>query len=337
MLYYYYFSSKIIYFQEYGGIEPRKTLRNRNIYPRLDDFQVYDKSLSPVRNIRKSPSTPVETFGSSGEDETDFKKKEDQTSKFLRSFPHEQFPTHTPHILECADLRELKSTTPAPPSKSEDNKFCYAILSIILIIAIGLTVCNKLFSQATVITNDDIIDCSELLALDKKFPNQDKKLFKSLLVGIEGAFNGKPPEPSVISLFSTDENIINNIVHEVLRVAKQCSNQSEDPLSLKKDQLSNKLVTDYKDELTRRKIMIINYLNEASASEVQYLHSFCDTENPLVRKSIIFITLKVPQTPIGKPVEYITKYLENHWSSLADNIRGPLITRIIDQTFFLEP
>lgn len=83
--------------------------------------------------------------------------------------------------------------------------------------------------------------------------------------------------------------------------------------------------------------MIINNLDEASPEDVSTLHSFCDTENPLVEKSIIFITIKVPHSPTGKPVEYINDYLNDRWSSLAENIRGPLITRMIDQTFFLKP
>lgn len=181
------------------------------------------------------------------------------------------------------------------------------------------------------------IDCSKFIALDEKFPNQDKKLFKSLKVGIEGTVNGEPPELSVFALFSTDENLIDKFMQEVVKVAKQCMNQSQDPLSLTNEQLGSQMVEDYKEELTKRNIMIISNIEEASPSAVQSLHAFCDTYNPLVTQSVIFLTIRVPRSPLGKPVDYITEFLNEQWKSLADNIRNPLITRMIDQTFFLYP
>lgn len=212
-----------------------------------------------------------------------------------------------------------------------------AVAFIIVLLAVIAASLSKKSSNGITINVKDKIDCSQFMELTKNFPNQDEKLFKSLKTGVEGVYNDRPPEPSVISIFSTDDDLISEFMKEVLSITKQCTNQSEDPISLEQAHLSNKLVVNYEDELTKRTIMIINHLEEASPENVPSLHSFCDTENPLVKKSIIFITFKVPESPTGKPVDYITEYLNDRWSSLADHIRSPLITRVIDQTFFLKP
>lgn len=38
---------------------------------------------------------------------------------------------------------------------------------------------------------------------------------------------------------------------------------------------------------------------------------------------------------LGKPVDFISEYLQEKWKGLESNILDPLITRITDQTFFL--
>lgn len=170
--------------------------------------------------------------------------------------------------------------------------------------------------------------------LQNNFPDQDRKLFKSLKVGVEGMMNG---EPMVMSLFSTEISVIDDVMAQVIKATQKCINQSQDPLSLSSEHLGPKMVENYKQELQRRSIMIINNVEEALPSTVPSLHSFCDTYNPLVSHSIIFITIKVPAKPQGKPVEYITDFLNQQWRTLPDHVRSPLITRILDQTFFLNP
>lgn len=180
------------------------------------------------------------------------------------------------------------------------------------------------------------ISCSEFMTLRDSFPDQDKKLFKSLKTGVESTLN-KPSEPSVFSLFSTDENLINIFMTNVISATKSCLNSTESHISLTSDQLNDKLITNYKDELVKKKVMVIANVDEASPESATSLHSFCDTFNPVSSDSVIFLTIHVPSHPTGKHVEYITNYLQNRWKNLADNIRMPLISRILDQTFFLKP
>lgn len=227
---------------------------------------------------------------------------------------------------------QLRHKTPGPIERrpAKDYKWVWVIV-IASLFAILISRSEK--SQTNFSKK---VNCSNLLELKTKFPKLDKKLFNSLKTGIEVTFSGAPPEPSVFSLYSNDGELITNVMKEIIHATMQCINQTQDPLVLKKEQITEKLVTQYKDELAKRNLMIIN-INEASGSDISSLHSFCDTYNPLVVKSVIFFTMTIKEAPKGKHIEYVTNYLNQLWMNLSDNIRGPLITRILDQAFYLQP
>lgn len=174
------------------------------------------------------------------------------------------------------------------------------------------------------------------MSLENKFKNQDKKLFKSLKSGIEGMYNRTPQVPSVFTFFSTDDNAIDTLLKEVVKIAKACIKQTHDPINLTiADLASSNFIERYKDELIKRKIMIIEHVDLMPTSTVRLLHSFADTYNPIVSESILYLTVKVPKKPEGKPIDYIQEYLHEKWKDMASNLRDPLITRFLDQTFFI--
>jgi hypothetical protein len=218
-----------------------------------------------------------------------------------------------------------------PPPKEKSNLTISLVVMVVVAVVFAIVV-----SKMSKPTPEPSRDCSPLMDLKNIFPHQDPKLFKSLKFGVENALS-ENGSPMVLSLFSTDMGIINSFMQEVVRETQKCINQSQDPINLSSDKLNSKMVENYKDELTRRTIMVINNVEEAQGSDVASLHSFCDTYNPLVSKSIIFITIKVPASPPGKPVEYIHDFLNQQWESLPDYKRSPLIARMLDQTFFLKP
>lgn len=240
-----------------------------------------------------------------------------------------------------------KSKTPAPPSRQnheerENSWIPWMVVFFAVVIAVACIL--KCYSSDEASTKPKA-NCSTILDIKKHFPNQDKKLFKALYSGINGLAQRNPTEPSVFTLFSTDVNTINSIIKEVVHAAKYCIDQPNDPIYLTVKDLSTQrlledgtlLLVDLKDELVKRSVMIVNDLDEIPMQVVPSLHSICDTYNPLVAKSFIIFTIKIDKKPKGKPIEYITQHLENRWESLPSNIRGPLIARVLDQTFFVVP
>lgn len=217
---------------------------------------------------------------------------------------------------------------------------CFLILSVAILCAL------KSKSADTKIEASTEINCTAFLELAKKFPNVDEKIFKHLQVSTEGLYN-RNGRPSVTAFFSTDQKILDDLTKIVAQTTKKCICQEKEPISLTKLDLHKekflidhtKIISEYKSELAARTIMVVNNLESLSTDILPSFHSFADTYNPLVKKSILFLTFKVPNEPKGKekPVDYIINYLNEQWNEMADNIRGPLITRLLDQTFYLNP
>jgi hypothetical protein len=228
--------------------------------------------------------------------------------------------------------------TPAPVPAAKSS---YTMI-LIIVMTIGLLVAGSFLmkssgsqSQKKMLKTRSRVDCSKFIEMKKKFSNQDEKLFKSLKTGIEGIYRD-PQSPSVYTFFSTDENSMNTIINDMVEVARNCIKLSNDPINLTIENIrSEDFIATYKDELNKRKIMIVRNVDSFPTSKISLLHSFTDTHNPIVAESIIWFTVKVPHAPKGKPVEYIHDYLKDKWEKMPENKREPLITRMIDQTFYI--
>lgn len=288
-----------------------------NLYPTLPVSPIYnakENSLSPLRNRLD--------LGNYSDEETEFRNRAGSYTKNPRL---RMSPSPVPESVQKI------GTNATPHSLIGSSLWLFVLVLAVLLAVVGFSLNPTKPSNGSLKSAND---CSLFDQLQNSFPHQDQKLFKSLKVGAESFSHG---ELMVVTLFSTDMEIINSIMQGVIKATQKCINQSEDPINLNSIQLNTKMVADYKEELTRRSIMVINNVEEAQASKVSSLHAFCDTYNPLVSRSIIFITVKVPSKPPGKPVEYITNFLNQRWKTLPDHVRNPLITRMLDQTFFLKP
>ncbi|KAG5679374.1 hypothetical protein PVAND_008943 [Polypedilum vanderplanki] len=219
------------------------------------------------------------------------------------------------------------------------------VLAIVIALIAGYKVMQKGVNGTSLKSQSNTVDCSQFITLEKRFPNQDHKLFKALKTGIESIYNRDQSKNSVFTFFSTDQQLLNAFTSEIVKITRKCINQTYDPINLTNIDLNRErfqkdytlVINDFKEELTKRSIMIINNVDRISSKVVPSLHAFADTYNPLVAKSLIYMTVKVPQEPEGKHINYIHKHLQEQWIDLDYNIREPLITRFLDQTFFLYP
>lgn len=331
------------------NIKGRRSLRDlpsrtANIYPKLPNSamaQLDETNRSPMRGNEVDQSSMIDDGLDESDENSDENVDPNSIHKVVKNVRIESDARRSPSRQETPKRFKISAPSSSREKPRVEDKIHWRwIFLVSIVFACFAAFCfsgnnSDLDSDAVIKTGQ--INCSKFMELESEFPNQDRKLFKSLKTGIEGTVNGKPPVPSVFSLFSTDAELRERILKEVIKVTMRCINQKQDPIELHKEHLSSKLVQDYKDELMKRKIMIIHNVDEASPEAVTSLHSFCDTYSPLWPNSIIFLTMTVPRAPSGKPVEYISEYLNEKWKSLAENIRAPLITRILDQTFFIKP
>lgn len=229
--------------------------------------------------------------------------------------------------------------------KAENAEPSKSLWIIVLVVLAGMLLYFLTSSGSKAdVTDSHLINCSDLLELAKKFPNQDQKIFKSLKTATEGLFNRNGRIP-VVSFFSTNQHTLDAVIKTIVETTKKCINQTYDPINLTTAKLNQekflkdhtKIITEYKEELKKRTIMVVNNLESLSVNVLPSFHSIADTYNPLVRKSIIYLTFKVPEEPTGSHFDYIYNFLSNQWHEMANNIKNPLITRLLDQTFYINP
>ena len=202
-------------------------------------------------------------------------------------------------------IPEMKTTVvpiEQKPIKSTNWVLIVIVISILIAVYIGYEKNSEFAKKERGIAN-----CSAFLNIDQ-FSKQNVKLWKALKTGIEGTFNDDYPQPSVFTLFSDDKDTMRNIMSRIVGITQECTNSTEYPLNISKTELSTsefredhtKLILNFKDKLVKRKVMILNDIDKVPTTVIPSLHSFCDTINPLVAKSIIFLTIHVPEEPSGK-------------------------------------
>lgn len=228
------------------------------------------------------------------------------------------------------------SPRPDTPKSSTDNKYNVKIIILsVIVLLFGLFIGLKFKGSNSINPTGGKVDCKNFLDLSKEFPQQNQRIFKMLKSGVEGVRDDG--NVLVFSLFSTDQTLMSKFVRRAVQMTQECLNNTMDPIKLNEKQIDEEMIVKYKNKLLDSSIMILNNVDKAEIGHVHVLHSFCDTYNPLVKPLAIFITMEVSSSPTGKEIDFIQKHLRNRWQDLTSNVRDPLITRILDQTFFLKP
>ncbi|CAO1333037.1 unnamed protein product [Diamesa hyperborea] len=319
---------------------------NTSIYPEL----VHETSdcfpnCEPVSNDVEN-ETDDEEYGNERNQQSDSSPfRRNSLSKSNLSLNHENDENNSSNVEPVRNsIPEPRTTaTPSDQKPIKSNKWII-IIGIVISLLVAVYISHE--KQSTIAEKErEMASCSAFLNFNNQFPNQDVKLWKALKVGIEGTFNDKKTLPSVFALFSNDKDTMRSIMSRIVSITQQCTHSTEYPLNISKTELSSrefqedhtKLILNFKDKLEKQEVMILNDIDKVPISVLPSLHSFCDTYNPLVAKSIIFLTIHVLEEPSEdeKPVEFIYNYLKEKWIDVPSNIRDPLITRITDQTFFL--
>lgn len=278
------------------------------------------------------PDLPFEPAEDEEELETDDEENEREKNKLsdktFNSQKSSNLKQHCSDGLETMRLPyNIQETIHTADSKNDQKslKSNNWVLIVIALSAVLVSLCIKYIPGAAE-KERRIADCSAFLNMHQ-FQNQDNILWKSLKSGIEGTFNSSiKPQPSIFALFSNDKDTMDNIMREIIDITKKCIDSTKEPINLSKTDLSSnelqedhtKLILKFKGELEKREIMIINDIDKVPITVIPSLHSFCDTFNPLVAKSIIFFTIHVPQVPPGK-VSFLTSELskENNENSVS--------------------
>ncbi|XP_037043075.1 uncharacterized protein LOC119079351 [Bradysia coprophila] len=181
----------------------------------------------------------------------------------------------------------------------------------------------------------------------RDFPKQDKMLWKSLEHGVESVLNNIPTKPSIFLLAYEDIPTANKITRSIVERATDCMDSKVNALVLSSDDLAHHemktdygvVITKFKNQLEKSGVMLVHDLNKVPSKVAPAFHVFCDGLNPLVDRSIIFLTMQLTDnshsSSYANTLHLVENYLRSNWSDMENFILDPLIARVTDQVFVL--
>uniref|UniRef100_A0A1A9V3U2 Uncharacterized protein n=1 Tax=Glossina austeni TaxID=7395 RepID=A0A1A9V3U2_GLOAU len=180
--------------------------------------------------------------------------------------------------------------------------------------------------------------------LQKQYTGLDHDVWVNLQTGIENILN-KASSKSANYLFIYDHGDVRSIVKKMATHAAKCFDNSQPLAEMGKDDFNSKeVITDFgkiverfKAIIERSNVVLIVNLNEVPGETAEALHVICDTENPIRKDLVVFLTLRMPTIANENVQEKVEEELEKMWGSkLTDNKLGPLITRVADSVINLQ-
>ncbi|KAJ6633079.1 hypothetical protein Bhyg_16615 [Pseudolycoriella hygida] len=241
--------------------------------------------------------------------------------------------------------KETKMRVVNDKNKEPNSNFGVYTVAILLmvIVAVAVFYIPSLRREVLAVSREPI-QCS-FDETGKMFPNQDEMLWKSLKSGVEGVLNNIPTKPSIFLFAYEDAKTVHKITQSIVQRTIQCMDSKANAVELNPGDLSyNEMKVDYgvviakyKNQLSKSGIMLINDLNKVPSDVARAFHALCDVHNPLVDRSIIFLTMQFAQSNVNaNPLTIVEHYLRSNWSELNSSILDPLITRVTDEVFVLK-
>jgi len=227
-------------------------------------------------------------------------------------------------------------------STSSSLKLVLVVLGLVVIVILYYTI----YDANNRVTAEQRIQCSFKVS-EQEFPKQNKILWRSLEHGVEVVLNDIPTQPSIFLLAYEDVDSANRITRSIIKRTTECMKSQVDALELSPSDLESTemktdygvVITKYKNQLRKSGVMLVNDLNKVPTEVAPAFHSFCDVHNPLVDRSIIFLTLQLTRQTHSSSntntLQLVENYLRSNWSALQSFVLEPLITRVTEHVFVL--
>ncbi|XP_073978623.1 torsin interacting protein isoform X2 [Rhodnius prolixus] len=170
------------------------------------------------------------------------------------------------------------------------------------------------------------------------FPSQKDILWLSLFKRIKYVTESHPTRPAImILLYNRNKNVAECIAWKVGKAAREFFNTPA-VIELIGDsdmnETDNELVDRYRERLQKNGVMIVYRLDEIPGLVAQSFHTFCDTQNPLVKRAVLLFTLdrsRLRNVEINKPTRIASEVLRLLWNDTLNDFQlNSLITRLTD-------
>lgn len=314
---------------------------DKNVYSSDQDEYEYERSRS------NSPMNFIQTESShtSHNSQRSYGRGEDFVLESGYTETNDTSETSTSFLRNISIRQEISSSKKPTASNNSNAMKAIGLAIILIVLAIIFNIWNP---TETTITPK--IVCSQFKELPKHFSSQDINLWKSLKIGIEKMLNSNPTSPSIFLLAYDDIETAQNVMKMVLEATASCMN-STNPIQLDGrtfvtdamlEDYGN-IIAEYKEQLENDGIMYVSDLNQMPIKAAQVFHTICDTITPLVKRAVIFFTVRLNRNERNLSPRAISELVESelktNWfrdSKISEDTLNALIARVTDQVFLLK-
>uniref|UniRef100_A0ABM2ATD1 SEA domain-containing protein n=1 Tax=Anopheles coluzzii TaxID=1518534 RepID=A0ABM2ATD1_ANOCL len=265
--------------------------------------------------------------------------KDDEDSSFDEEesyAPQErEVPTNT------ASPKEKPKPAPTLETEKSGGSVWIGGLTTVIFIIIAYHVCFMLQSKP--------VEGEPFYKLGTAYPTVDQNLWQMLSVSVRRAITTVDnPEPgTILFLHYGPTDILDGLIDSVIAVTTSHFGNT-DAIRLpgahfKRSDIQQDFgvfVAQQKEALRQRSVMLVRNLEDVPARSARAFHTICDTQEPLVGKAVIYLTLDMAKAAgMHEPSNVSAtaeaeRLLQKLWGdSLEPAVLGPLITRLTDNVF----
>uniref|UniRef100_A0A182N833 Uncharacterized protein n=1 Tax=Anopheles dirus TaxID=7168 RepID=A0A182N833_9DIPT len=233
-------------------------------------------------------------------------------------------------------------------AEETDNGNCFISMGILL--AIGLVgfaaVLSSLGKGSIPPVNP--LKCGNFYRLEANYKGVDEKLWSLLNVNVRRAIANDNREPGTILFLHHGSSVaVDKFIDSVVNITADCFGGTE-PIVLNGKHIKQ---TDFRDDygvflsqnqaaLQQRGVLVVRNFEHFPAQVAQAFHTICDTQEPLVDRAVIYLTMDVSKAsgmlgPGDRSATAEAEYfLREIWKdSLRPEVLDPLITRLTDSVY----
>ncbi|CAG9760560.1 unnamed protein product [Ceutorhynchus assimilis] len=228
---------------------------------------------------------------------------------------------------------------------------CYLGVIICLIIALYLGSCVLYCNDEEGMVNKPNNLTEDFERVWKQFNKQDEDFWRSIRVGVEEILELEQPRVIVFLYKNDSMAITKNIIAKVSKAAVcYLSDCSQEPIDIEGSVLNTtelqddfgSIVTNYREQLKKSGVFIIQNLQLVPGKSAQALHLFCDEYNPVVERALFLFTVKVDEfielPDIYTAISFLEDLLLKVWNDLGVHDKfHPLFTRISGTVLSVRP
>uniref|UniRef100_A0A4Y0BDP7 Uncharacterized protein n=1 Tax=Anopheles funestus TaxID=62324 RepID=A0A4Y0BDP7_ANOFN len=275
------------------------------------------------------------------------------SSDSYRRTPSKEIPTvRRSSLPPKADWYQAESLKLSSETSSGNGFVSVMIIVACVFLAIAIVVRYAQSDISGNVTNvhTSFATCDAFFKLEERYKTVDENLWDMLVVNVRRATavdeNRQPG--TILFLHYGPTVILDGFINSVSNITARCFGATE-PITLDAKYFKQPdfhedygvILSQQKEALLQRGVMVVRNFQDVPAWAAQAFHTICDTEEPLVNRAVIYITLDMLRAAdVSKPpseqsaTEEAEKLLHQLWkNSLGPAVLDPLITRLTENVY----